>query len=110
MLALFTLIRKRGSRWLYPVAMLGASTLIADGVITPAITVTSAIEGLHGISTNIPIVLIVVVIISVVFFIQRFGTGSIGSYFGPFMLVWFLLFRCVGYRSYSRFPTYRKSL
>ena len=95
-LALFTLIRKRGYRWLFIVAILGASTLIADGVITPAITVTSAIEGLHGLSTNIPIVPIVLFIISTVFFIQRFGTGSIGTYFGPFMLVWFLLLGILG--------------
>ena len=95
-LALFTLIRKRGHRWLFIVAILGASTLIADGVITPAITVTSAIEGLHGLSTDIPIVPIVLFIISTVFFIQRFGTGSIGTYFGPFMLVWFLLLGILG--------------
>ena len=95
-LALFTLIRKRGYRWLFIVAILGASTLIADGVITPAITVTSAIEGLHGLSTNISIVPIVLFIISTVFFIQRFGTGSIGTYFGPFMLVWFLLLGILG--------------
>ena len=95
-LALFTLIRKRGNRWLFIVAILGASTLIADGVITPAITVTSAIEGLHGLSTDIPIVPIVLFIISTVFFIQRFGTGSIGTYFGPFMLVWFLLLGILG--------------
>lgn len=95
-LALFTLIRKRGYRWLFIVAILGASTLIADGVITPAITVTSAIEGLHGLSTDIPIVPIVLFIISTIFFIQRFGTGSIGTYFGPFMLVWFLLLGILG--------------
>lgn len=95
-LALFTLIRKRGYRWLFIVAILGASTLIADGIITPAITVTSAIEGLHGLSTDIPIVPIVLFIISLVFFIQRFGTGSIGTYFGPFMLVWFLLLGILG--------------
>lgn len=95
-LALFTLIRKRGYRWLFIVAILGASTLIADGVITPAITVTSAIEGLHGLSTDIPIVPIVLFIISLVFFIQRFGTGSIGTYFGPFMLFWFLLLGILG--------------
>lgn len=95
-LALFTLIRKRGYRWLFIVAILGASTLIADGVITPAITVTSAIEGLHGLSTDIPIVPIVLFIISTIFFIQRFGTGSIGTYFGPFMLIWFLLLGILG--------------
>lgn len=71
-LALYTLIRKRGYRWLSVVAMLGASTLIADGVITPAITVTSAIEGLHTFSADMPIVPIVIAIISTVFFIQRF--------------------------------------
>lgn len=103
-LALYTLIRKRGYRWLSVVAMLGASTLIADGVITPAITVTSAIEGLHTFSADIPIVPIVIAIISIVFFIQRFGTGSIGTYFGPFMLVWFLLLGVLGAVHIVDFP------
>lgn len=108
-LALFTLIRKRGYRWLFIVAILGASTLIADGVITPAITVTSAIEGLHGLSTDIPIVPIVLFIISTVFFIQRFGTGSIGTYFGPFMLVWFLLLGILGMIHVVDYPYIIKS-
>ena len=103
-LALYTLIRKRGYRWLSVVAMLGASTLIADGVITPAITVTSAIEGLHTFSADIPIVPIVIAIISTVFFIQRFGTGSIGTYFGPFMLIWFLLLGVLGAVHLADFP------
>mgnify|MGYP001682628608 FL=1 len=103
-LALYTLIRKRGYRWLSVVAMLGASTLIADGVITPAITVTSAIEGLHTFSADMPIVPIVIAIISTVFFIQRFGTGSIGTYFGPFMLVWFLLLGVLGAVHLVDFP------
>ena len=103
-LALYTLIRKRGYRWLSVVGMLGASTLIADGVITPAITVTSAIEGLHTFSADIPIVPIVIAIISIVFFIQRFGTGSIGTYFGPFMLVWFLLLGVLGAVHIVDFP------
>ena len=98
------MIRKRGYRWLSVVAMLGASTLIADGVITPAITVTSAIEGLHTFSADIPIVPIVIAIISIVFFIQRFGTGSIGTYFGPFMLVWFLLLGVLGAVHIVDFP------
>lgn len=95
-LALYTLIRKRGKRWYYLLAIIGASTLIADGVITPAITVTSAVEGLHHFSPHIPIVPIVLGIITVLFFIQRFGTGSIGRYFGPFMLLWFLLLGALG--------------
>lgn len=108
-LALYTLIRKRGYRWLSVVAMLGASTLIADGVITPAITVTSAIEGLHTFSADIPIVPIVIAIISTVFFIQRFGIGSIGTYFGPFMLVWFLLLGVLGAVHIVDFPLIVKS-
>ena len=103
-LALFTLIRKRGSRWLYVLAMLGASTLIADGVITPAITVTSAIEGLHELSPGVPVVPIVLTIISAIFFIQRFGTGSIGSIFGPFMLAWFTMLGVLGIAGMTGFP------
>ena len=103
-LALFTLIRKRGSRWLYVLAMLGASTLIADGVITPAITVTSAIEGLHELSPGVPVVPIVLTIISAIFFIQRFGTGSIGSIFGPFMLAWFTMLGVLGAAGMTGFP------
>lgn len=95
-LALYTLVRKRGKRWFSILAIIGASTLVADGVITPAITVTSAIEGLHVISPVVPIVPIVLTIITAIFFIQRFGTGSIGRYFGPFMLVWFMLLGGLG--------------
>lgn len=95
-LALYTLVRKRGKRWFSILAIIGASTLVADGVITPAITVTSAIEGLHVISPEVPIVPIVLTIITAIFFIQRFGTGSIGRYFGPFMLVWFMLLGGLG--------------
>lgn len=95
-LALFSLLRRRGARWLYVVAIVGASTLIADGVITPAVTVTSAIEGLTEINCNISVVPIVVVIISLIFVLQRAGTGRIGKFFGPYMLAWFLMLAVVG--------------
>ena len=95
-LALFSLIRKLKRRWLYIVAALGAATLIADGVITPAVTVTSAVEGLRGIVPNAPVVVIAIVIITIVFAVQRFGTNAIGRFFGPFMLLWFAMLGVLG--------------
>lgn len=68
-------------------AIIGASTLLADGIITPAITVTTAIEGLESISPNLPVIPITLAIITIIFFVQRFGTESIGKSFGVFMLL-----------------------
>ena len=95
-LALYSLLRKVKYKWLFIPAIIGASTLIADGVITPAVTVTSAIEGLQAINKNIYVIPIVVVIITLIFIIQPFGTGSIGRFFGPFMLAWFLMLGVLG--------------
>ena len=95
-LALYSLIRRSPRKWLYIAAAIGASTLIADGVITPAITVTSAIEGLGDINTGIPVMPIVVVIITAIFAVQRFGTSIIGKFFGPFMLLWFTTLGALG--------------
>ena len=95
-LALFSLLRKLPRKWLYAVAAIGASTLIADGVITPAITVTSAIEGLDIISPGVPVVPVVVVIIAGIFLMQQAGTGKIGRFFGLFLLLWFLMLGVLG--------------
>lgn len=95
-LALFALLKKLPAKWLYTVAAIGASALIADGVITPAITVTSAVEGLRGIVPEVPVVPIVIVIICIIFVMQQAGTGRIGRYFGPFMLAWFLMLGTLG--------------
>lgn len=95
-LALYALVRRLRYKWLYVVAAIGASTLIADGVITPAVTVTSAIEGLEGIWSGAPVVPVTLVIIAVVFFVQQFGTSRIGRCFGPFMLGWFLMLGVLG--------------
>lgn len=95
-LALFALLRKHHRKWLYTIAAIGAAALIADGVITPAITVTSAIEGLSTISPDIPVVPIVIIIIIAIFIFQQAGTGKIGQYFGPFMLLWFLMLGILG--------------
>ena len=93
--ALFALIRKRSSR-IAIFTMIGGSALLADGVITPAITVTSAIEGLELIHPHISIVPVVITILAVLFFFQQFGTGFIGSIFGPVMLLWFSMLTILG--------------
>lgn len=95
-LALYSLLKKLKHKWLYVVATLGAAALIADGVITPAITVSSAIEGLRLLSPDIPVVPVVLVVILGIFLLQQAGTGRIGRFFGPFMLAWFLMLGVMG--------------
>lgn len=95
-LALYSLLKNLRHRWLYVLAAIGASALIADGVITPAMTVTSAVEGLRDIQPQAPILPIVLVIISGIFLVQRLGTKTIGNFFGPFMLGWFLMLGILG--------------
>ncbi len=95
-LALFALLRNSPRRWLYAVAATGAAALIADGVITPAITVTSAIEGLGTIVPDIPVTGVVVAIITLIFIMQQAGTNKIGRFFGPFMQAWFVMLATLG--------------
>lgn len=96
-MALFSLVRRSLTRrWPFLVAAVGASALLADGIITPAVTVTSAIEGLRVLYSPTPVVPIVLVIITLVFFVQRSGTSKIGGFFGPVMLVWFLMLGVLG--------------
>ena len=94
-LALYALIRRR-NKWAYIIAIIGGSTLLADGIITPSITVTSAIEGLRIMNPEIPTILISVGILALLFFIQQFGTDFIGRAFGPIMLVWFITIGVLG--------------
>lgn len=96
-LALFALVKRLKPKWLYIIAAIGASTLIADGVITPAVTVTSAIEGLRGLNPDTPVIPIVIAVITLIFLIQQWGTDTIGRWFGPFMLLWFLMLGIAGY-------------
>ena len=95
-LALYALLRRHRRRWLYAIAIVGAGMLIADGVITPAITVVTAIEGLGSVVDNPPVLPVSAAIITIVFFVQQFGTKNIGRLFGPFMLVWFLMLGVFG--------------
>ncbi|MDQ6609409.1 MAG: KUP/HAK/KT family potassium transporter [Bacteroidota bacterium] len=98
--SLFALVRRR-RKWLVIAAMIGGAALLADGMITPPITVTSAIEGLKvlpaiGSIGQKTVIYIVLAIIAVLFFIQQFGTALIGRFFGPVMTVWFLMLAVLG--------------
>lgn len=98
--ALYALVRRR-KKWLVIPAMIGGASLLADGIITPPITITSAIEGLKNIdafstiSVN-TIMYIVLGIIMAFFFSQQFGTGNIGKVFGPVMFIWFSMIAVLG--------------
>lgn len=98
--SLFALVRRQ-RRWLVIPAMLGGAALLADGMITPPISVTASIEGLRLIPKigHIPdstIVYIVLAIIGILFFMQQFGTASIGRMFGPIMMCWFIMLAALG--------------
>ena len=99
--SLYTLVRRQ-RKWLVLPAMIGGAALLADGMITPPITVTAAIEGLdsipllHGIQLR-TIIIIVLVILSMLFFAQQFGTASIGKLFGPVMIIWFGMLAILGF-------------
>jgi len=98
--ALYALVRRR-RKWLVIPAMIGGAALLADGIITPPMTVTSAIEGLEelpalrGLTTE-TVVMIVLIILTLFFFLQQFGTASIGKIFGPIMFIWFSMLAVFG--------------
>ncbi len=104
--SLFALVRRHGKWTVFP-AMIGGAALLADGMITPPISVTSAIEGLRNIPSlqhlgDMSIVYIVISILGVLFFFQQFGTSTIGKTFGNIMLLWFLMLAALGlYQLYN---------
>ena len=98
--SLFALVRRR-KKWLVIPAMIGGAALLADGMITPPISVTSAIEGLKQVPalshiSQRTIIVLVICILSVLFFIQQFGTAFIGRFFGPIMTTWFVMLATLG--------------
>lgn len=107
--ALFALIRKKSS-WAYLFAIVGGSTLLADGIITPSITVTSAVEGFKYLNDNVPVVPIVIAILSFLFLIQQFGTSFIGKSFGPIMLIWFVTIGVLGTMQILQYPGILKAI
>jgi KUP system potassium uptake protein len=94
--ALYALVKKAKIKWLMYPAVIGGSTLLADGIITPPISVASAIEGLRVVDPDIHTIPIIIAIITLLFAIQQFGTKFIGKFFGPTMLVWFLMLGVLG--------------
>ena len=108
-LSLFSLVKKKG-KWLVIPAMIGGSALLADGMITPPITVSAAIEGLRIFYADIPTVPIVLVIISLLFLIQQFGTFIVGKAFGPIMFVWFTMMAVLGGFYLIQFPEILKAI
>ena len=111
--SLFALIKNKTKRGVVLLAMIGGATLLADGIITPAITVTSAVEGLHdiipAINTNDVIILVLLIFIFI-FSFQRFGTKKIGSLFGPIMSLWFLSLFFWGVKSIGTRPEILKAI
>jgi KUP system potassium uptake protein len=115
--SLFALVR-RYRRWLYVPAIIGAGTLLADGIITPPISVASAVEGLNGVTGLENIILpgntltvgIIIGIISLLFFFQQFGTNIVGSSFGPIMLIWFLMLAVLGIGQLEHYPSILKAV
>ncbi len=101
--ALYSLVRHCG-KWLIVPTMIGGCTMLADGVLTPAVTVTTAVEGLRSIEAvndllgegQFIVVLITLAIVSTLFMLQKSGTSSIGRLFGPVMVVWFLFLGVTG--------------
>ena len=111
--SLFALIKNKTRRSIALLAMLGGATLLADGIITPAITVTSAVEGLHDIMPSIntnDVIALVLIIFIFIFSFQRFGTKKIGSLFGPIMSLWFLSLLFWGIKSISTKPEILKAI
>ena len=110
--SLYSLVKHRG-RWLLWPAIIGAGTLLADGIITPPISVSSAIEGLKLLNPNLTettIITIVVVIITLLFTFQQFGTKVVGASFGPIMLVWFSTIGSLGLIQIFHHPDILKAL
>ncbi len=109
--SLYSLVRRYGKKLVIP-TILGATTLLADGIITPPISVSSAVEGLEIVPGmgHIPTVPIVIGILSLIFFMQRFGTQKVGSAFGPVMVVWFSMLFVVGISQIIHYPDVFKAL
>jgi KUP system potassium uptake protein len=107
--SLYSLVKRR-KKWLLFPALLGGSAMLAEGMITPPISVSSAIEGLALKYPDLPTIGIVIAIISGLFYIQRFGTATVGRSFGPMMLIWFTMLAVLGISQIIYFPEIFKAI
>lgn len=108
--ALYALLRKTKSKWIIYPALIGCATLISDGFITPAISISSAVEGLDILYEGIPTLPIVCGILIALFLIQQFGTKKIGILFGPVMFIWFATLGILGLNQLLRYPDVLKAI
>lgn len=108
--ALYTLVKKLNKKWLIIPAILGGSAMLADGIITPPISISSAIEGLQIYQPELQTIPIVIFIIFLLFFFQSYGTSVIGKFFGPIMLIWFSMLGILGILQIVNEPTILESL
>nr|WP_221229849.1 KUP/HAK/KT family potassium transporter [Mucilaginibacter phyllosphaerae] len=107
--SLFSLVRRK-AKWLIVPAVIGGCALLADGIITPPITISSAIEGLQTYYPHLPTVQIVIAIIAGLFIIQQFGTSLVGKAFGPIMFIWFTMMGVLGFSYIIQMPSIVKAL
>jgi KUP system potassium uptake protein len=108
--ALYALLKQKRAKWIIIPALIGCATLMADGFITPAISISSAVEGLNTIYPDLPTIPIVVGIIFGLFAIQQFGTVLIGKAFGPIMMIWFMLLLYLGLSQIGQNPFVLKAI
>lgn len=106
--SLYALIRRR-KKWVFIFAIIGGATLLADGIITPSITVVSAVEGLQLYNPAIPVVFIALIIITALFLVQQFGTKLLGNSFGPIMFLWFSMIGILGFIQILHYPVVLKA-
>lgn len=107
--SLFSLVKRR-AKWLIIPAMIGGAALLADGIMTPAVTVSAAIEGLDLIYKELPTVPIVIAIITLLFILQQFGTSLVGKAFGPVMWLWFTMIAVLGFVQIMELPEILKAV
>lgn len=108
--ALYALVKRLKVKWLIIPAIIGGCSLLADGMITPPISVSSAVEGLRTLYPKIPTIPIVIGILSGLFLVQQFGTKAVGRFFGPVMLVWFSMLAIFGGLWILQNPTVFKAI
>ena len=108
--ALYALVKRTKVKWLIIPAIIGGSALLADGIITPPISVASAVEGVRAFYPTINTVPIVIGILVVLFTIQQFGTKLVGKFFAPMMLVWFGMLAVLGFMQIQKYPGVLKAL
>jgi KUP system potassium uptake protein len=108
--ALYALVKKTKIKWLIVPAIIGGSALLADGIITPPISVSSAVEGMRTYFPHINTVPIVIGILFILFTIQQFGTKLVGKFFAPMMLIWFGMLATLGIYQISMHPEVFKAI